>query len=315
MRGRVTGFAWPRRVPQGQDAAPPLAPGRPMIVTRLLSLLAAAILLAAAPAAAAGDPGFRVMTYNIRVDVPTDNPTWTERRPHMAGQIAFLDPDILGVQEAHSAMVAWLAERLPAYDRYGLGRDDGGPVGETTTLFWRRDRYERISAGTFWCSPTPDRPSKGWDAAYPRTVTRVVLRDRRDGGLLDVRNTHFDHVGEEARAQCAELVSRLTPAEVGGETARVVLMGDFNTGPGTPPYQRIIASGLRDARTISPVDFGPAGTFNAFDIASDNDGVAIDHIFVGPGLHVERTGVLTDSVGGRVISDHFPVVADLVPGF
>ncbi len=282
-----------------------------MPVARVLSLLLAVALLALAPAGRAHEPGFRVMSYNIRVDVPTDNPTWEERRPHMAAQIAFLDPDILGVQEAHSAMVGWLAGRLPGYDLYGLGRDDGGPVGETTTLFWKRDRYERVDADTFWCSPTPEVPSKGWDAAYPRTVTRVVLRDRRDGGLLDVRNAHFDHVGEEAREQCAVLVSRLIPAEVDGETARVVLMGDFNTGPRTPPYDRILASGLRDARSLSPIVFGPAGTFNAFDIASDNDGVAIDHLFVGPGLTVERYAIPTDSFGGRVISDHFPVVADL----
>lgn len=282
-----------------------------MPVARLLSLLLALSLPAFASASQAHEPGFRVMSYNIRVDVPTDNPTWEERRPHMAAQIAFLDPDILGVQEAHSAMVGWLAARLPAYDRYGLGRDDGGPVGETTTLFWKRDHYERVSADTFWCSPTPEVPSKGWDAAYPRTVTRVVLRDRRDGGLLDVRNTHFDHVGEEAREQCAVLVSRLIPAEVDSETARVVLMGDFNTGPGTAPYDRVLASGLRDARALSLIVFGHAGTFNAFDIASDNDGVAIDHLFVGPGLAVERFAVPTDSFGGRVISDHFPLVADL----
>lgn len=284
-----------------------------MPVARVLSLCLALALTALAPAAGAHEPGFRVMSYNIRVDVPTDNPTWAERRPHMAAQIAFLDPDILGVQEAHSAMVGYLADRLPGYDRYGLGRDDGGPIGETTTLFWKRERYEPVSADTFWCSPTPEVPSKGWDAAYPRTVTRVVLRDRRDGALLDVRNTHFDHVGEQAREQCAILVSRLTPAEVDGETARVVLMGDFNTGPGTPPYERILASGLNDARALSPAVFGPAGTFNAFDIASDNEGVAIDHVFVGPGLSVDRFGVLTDSFGGRVISDHFPLVADLRP--
>ena len=285
-----------------------------MTLARTLSTLSALVLLALAPAAAAHEPAsFRVMSYNIRVDVPSDNPTWVERRPHMANQIAFLDPDLLGVQEAHSAMVGWLADHLPAYDRYGLGRDDGGPVGETTTLFWKRDRYERIRAETFWCSPTPDRPSKGWDAAYPRTVTRVLLRDRRDGRLLDVRNTHFDHVGVVAREQCAELVAGLAPARTDGETAAVVLMGDFNTGPETAPYRRILASGLRDARAVSPVVFGPAGTFNGFDIAADNEGVAIDHVFIGPGLAVERFGVLTDSFGGRVISDHFPVVADLVP--
>lgn len=285
-----------------------------MTLRRSLAALTVLALLSGAGPAAAGDPDpVRVMSYNIRVDVPTDNPTWVERRPHMARQIAFLDPDILGVQEAHSAMVDYLAGQLPGYDRYGLGRDDGGPVGETATLFWKRDRYERLSADTFWCSPRPGVPSKGWDAAYPRTVTRVVLRDRRDGGLLDVRNTHFDHVGAVARERCAELVAAMAPAVVDDATAPVVLMGDFNTGPGTPPYERIVASGLRDARAVSPIDFGPAGTFNAFDIAADNEGVAIDHVFIGPGLAVERFGVLTDSFGGRVISDHFPIVADLAP--
>lgn len=284
-----------------------------MTLPRLLSTVLAAAALASAPAALAHDPAsFRVMSYNIRVDVPSDNPTWTERRPHMADQIAFLDPDLLGVQEAQPAMIDYLAEQLPDWDRYGLGRDDG-LIGESATLFWKRDRYERLRAETLWCSPTPDRPSKGWDAAYPRTITRVVLRDRRDGRVLDVRNTHFDHIGVVAREQCAELVSDLAPAEVDGAAAEVVLMGDFNTGPGTPPYDRIVASGLRDARAVSPIDFGPAGTFNAFDIASDNEGVAIDHVFIGPGLSVERFGVLTQSFGGRVISDHFPVVADLVP--
>ncbi|HYD26581.1 endonuclease/exonuclease/phosphatase family protein [Brevundimonas sp.] len=285
-----------------------------MTLPRALSILTAVAALSAAPAALAHDPAaFRVMSYNIRFDGPTDNPTWLERRPHMAAQIAFLDPDLLGLQEALPHQVGYLAERLPGYDHYGLGRDDG-LAGESAALFWRRDRYERLRAETFWCSPTPDRPSKGWDAAYPRTVTRVLLRDRRDGRPLDVRNTHFDHVGVVAREQCAELVSGLAPAEVeGAAAAEVVLMGDFNTGPGTPPYARIVASGLRDARAVSPLDFGPAGTFNAFDIASDNEGVAIDHVFIGPGLAVERFAVPTDSFGGRVISDHFPVVADLVP--
>ena len=283
-----------------------------MLLARTLAL-AALCLAAVAGAAAAGEPAaFRAMSYNIRVDVPSDNPTWAERRPHMAAQIAFVDPDILGVQEAQPHMVDYLAEQLPGYDRYGLGRDDGR-VGESATLFWKRDRFEPLRTGTFWCSPTPEVPSKGWDAAYPRTVTRVVLRDRRDGRLLDVRNTHFDHVGAVARERCAALVAQMAPVEIDGVRAAVVLMGDFNTGPGTPPYETIVASGLTDARGASPVVFGPAGTFNAFDIARDNDGVAIDHLFIGSGLAVERFGVLTDSFGGRVISDHFPLVADLRP--
>lgn len=255
----------------------------------------------------------RLMSYNIRYDAPDDKPNWAQRRPHMARQIAFFDPDILGVQEALIPMVADLAEQAPAYDHYGVGRDDGAQAGETTTLFWRRARFETINTQTLWCSPTPDRPSKGWDAALPRTITRVVLRDRTDGRLLDIRNAHMDHVGAVAREHCAALAADLAPATVEGVTAAVVLMGDFNAGPDTAPYRRVIAAGLRDARAVSPVVFGPNGTYNDFDIAQDNDGVAIDHVFVGPDLSVERYGVPTDSFGGLVISDHFPVVVDVVP--
>lgn len=267
---------------------------------------------AAAAAADAVKP-IRLMSYNIRYDAPDDVPNWRQRRPHMARQIAFFEPDVLGVQEALLPMVAYLAEQAPDYDHYGLGRDDGAQAGETTTLFWRRDRFETISTQTLWCSTTPDRPSKGWDAALPRTLTRVVLRDRADGRLLDIRNAHFDHVGAVARERCAELAAGLPAASADGATAAVVLMGDFNAGPDTAPYRRILAAGLRDARAISPVVFGPAGTYNAFDIAKDNDGVAIDHVFVGAGLSVERFGVPTDSISGRVISDHFPLVVDLAP--
>lgn len=282
----------------------------------LLIAVAFAALASAAEAQIQGPDAarpIRLMSYNIRYDAPDDTPNWPQRRPHMARQIAFFDPDVLGVQEALIPMVAYLAEQAPAYDHYGLGRDDGREAGETTTLFWRRDRFETVSTQTLWCSPTPDRPSKGWDAALPRTLTRVVLRDRTDGRLLDVRNAHFDHVGVVAREECAALAADLPAATEAGRRAAVVLMGDFNTGPDSAPYRRILASGLRDARTLSPVVFGPAGTYNAFDIARDNDGIAIDHVFVGPGLSVQRFAVPTDSVAGQVISDHFPLVVDITP--
>ena len=244
------------------------------------------------------------MSYNIRVDVASDQPNWTERRPHMASQIAFVDPDLLGVQEATPAMVAWLGEQLPP---------GTATAWAATTARCRRERHPvlaprpvragqpRIPSGA---RPRPIVPSKGWDADYPRTVTRVVLRDRHDGRLWDVRNTHFDHVGVEARARCADLVAALPPVE----GAEVVLMGDFNTGPDSEPYRRLIASGLRDARAVSPVVFGPAGTYNAFDLSRTMTASPSTTSSSASGLSVLRFGVLTDSFDGKVISDHFPVV-------
>jgi endonuclease/exonuclease/phosphatase family metal-dependent hydrolase len=247
-----------------------------------------------------------LMSYNIRYDNPDDAPPWTERRPHMAAQIAFNDPDIFGVQEALLPMVGYLAQTLQVYDHYGVGRDDGADQGETTTLFYRRARFERLSTQTLWCSKTPDRPSKDTDADLPRTFTRLILRDRISGKVLDIRNAHFDHKGAQARENCAHQIMALAPAP----DAFLIVMGDFNTGPDSAPYRILNASPLSDARTLSPIVFGPSGTFNGFDIRR-TDGEAIDHIFVDRRLRVTRFGTLTDSFEGKVISDHFPLMTHI----
>ncbi|MFT4074362.1 MAG: endonuclease/exonuclease/phosphatase family protein [Asticcacaulis sp.] len=272
---------------------------------RLFSLVAA-LCVAAFPV---GAETLRVMSYNIRVDVEGDNPRWAERRDPMAKQIAFTAPDIFGVQEAKQTAVADLSDRLPTYDHYGIGRDDG-VNGETTTLFYDRTRFFRVAASTQWCSKTPDVPGKDADAALPRTFTRLILRDRRSGRLFDVRNAHFDHIGVVARENCARQIENLAPYQ----DAIVLVMGDFNSGTDSAPYRILTGESglnLKDARTGAVIDFGPQGTFNDFDIRQTN-GEAIDHIFVGRTLTVSRFGVLTDSFGGRVISDHFPIVADVV---
>ncbi len=273
---------------------------------RIVPILFAALILAASPA---GAETLRLMSYNIRVDVSSDNTRWAERREPMAKQIAFTAPDIFGVQEAAQTAVADLSDRLPAYDHYGIGRDDG-VKGETTTLFYDRARFVRIEASTQWCSKTPDVPGKDADAAYPRTITRLILRDKVSGKLLDIRNTHFDNIGVAARENCARQLEAIPRYK----DATVMIMGDFNTGVDSAPYRILTGESglnLKDARTGAAVDFGPAGTFNDFKIAQ-TDGEAIDHIFIDRALVVSRFGVLTDSFGGRVISDHFPIVADIV---
>ncbi|MGA9659591.1 MAG: endonuclease/exonuclease/phosphatase family protein [Asticcacaulis sp.] len=276
-----------------------------------ITALCAAVLMIAGTAqvkSVMAEPTLRIMSYNVRVDVASDSPRWAERRDPMAHQIAFTDPDIFGVQEAAPEAVDDLASRLDGYDHYGIGRDDG-KRGESTTLFYRHDRFEKLKAETQWCSKTPDVPGKDADAAYPRTITRLILRDRKTGQIVDVRNTHFDNVGEMARENCAHQLTAIARYP----KAIVIIMGDFNTGTDSAPYKILTGENglnLKDARVGAAIDFGPQGTFNDFDIAK-TDGEAIDHIFVDHRLSVRRFGVLTDSVSGQVISDHFPIVADV----
>jgi endonuclease/exonuclease/phosphatase family metal-dependent hydrolase len=268
----------------------------------------ACILVLAFALPAAAEP-IRVMSYNIRYDNPADMPPWPERRPHMIRQMAFLAPDIIGLQEALLPMVDALVSGLPGYGRYGVGRDDGKAQGESTTVLYRTDRFDLVKAETTWCSKTPNVPSKDYDANLPRTLTRLILRDKASGQLLDVRNAHFDHIGVVAREKCAEQIEA-TPV---WPQADIVVLGDFNSGPDSAPY-RVLTDDrglkLADARTLAKVEFGPRGTFNGFDIQKSGD--AIDHIFVARDTVVIRYGVLTDSFDGKVISDHFPVVADLI---
>ncbi len=268
----------------------------------------AALLLALPPAAAqAGE--LRVMSYNIRYDNPDDVPDWRARRGPMGEQIRRVAPDMLGVQEALLPMVDDLARALPGYDHYGVGRDDGATAGETTTVFWRADRFEKVSAQTQWCSPTPDVPGKAYDAALPRTFTRLVLRDRASGALLDVRNAHLDHRGPVSRERCAAQIRDL-PAWPG---ALLVTLGDFNSSPAEAPHRLLTAPDAPyvDARAVSPTVSGPEGTFNDFS-PSPPPAPPIDFVFADRRLAVRSFATLTDTASGKVISDHFPVVADLV---
>jgi endonuclease/exonuclease/phosphatase family metal-dependent hydrolase len=84
----------------------------------------------------------------------------------------------------------------------------------------------------------------------------------------------------------------------------LILMGDFNSLPGSPPC-RLIAKQLRDARMLVT----PAPSLRAFPTRLPL--LAVDHIFVNDRLHVDNIAVVRNP-RTRVASDHFPVVADLL---
>ena len=264
---------------------------------------------AAAPSC---DP-LRVMSYNIRLDLASDGVNrWANRRDQFVGQIKVMQPAILGLQEVVPTQKADLERALPDYIFLGLPRDDGRTNGEYSNLAVDRDVFRVRSSGTFWLSLTPAVPSKGWDAAYPRIATWARLVRRSDGQRVLALNTHLDHSGEQARLLGARqianwLIANRAPGEV------VVITGDFNAVPGSPPMRELTnnALSLRDTREAARTLVGPEGTFNAFKAIPD-EARRIDYIFADPSVTVRSHAVLAWLIeGGRVASDHFPVVADL----
>lgn len=260
---------------------------------------------------AATAQALRFLTYNIRYDNPNDGDNaWPKRRDWLAAQIGFYSPDVFGIQEGLHHQVEFLAQSLPQYAWVGVGRDDGRQAGEYSALYYRRDRFGLLDSGTFWLSETPDQPSKGWDAALNRVCTYALLRDSATGRSLWVFNTHFDHMGQEARRQSAALILQKI-REKNPDNLPVFVMGDFNSEPGDAPVA-VMKSALMDTQDACEIPtFGPPGTFNGFKF---HEPVTrrIDYIFAGgTGLQVLRHAVLSDSKDCHYPSDHLPVMADI----
>lgn len=285
-----------------------------MIRPPLIAVLAAALTLLSVPVGAAPKcpPDTRVMTYNIRLDTPADGPNrWELRRHLLVAQLDLLRPDILGLQEVVPGQLADLEAALPGHARIGGGRDGDGTAGEASPLFVSRAAFAVRAKGQFWLSPTPDKTSRGWDAAFPRIATFAHLTRRSDGARVLALNTHWDHVGTQARLESAgQIVRWIAANRQRGEA--VVVLGDFNAQLAEPPVQALLAGGaLADARTAAgPRAAGTTITFNAFRAVPDKGGT-IDHVLVGPAIAVRRYHALAEHFDGRVASDHFPVIVDL----
>lgn len=251
-----------------------------------------------------------VGTFNIRYDNPRDSGNlWKDRALVCASLIQFHQFDIIGTQEGLKHQLEQLQTLLPAYQYFGVGRDDGRSAGEHAAIFIRKDRFEKLDGGDFWLSTTPEKPGKAWDAALPRICTWLKLRDKQSKKTFYVFNAHYDHVGVQARIESSKLImSRFT--EVAGKNP-VIVMGDLNGNHESQWYRTFQESGIvKDVMGFSPIIYRNNGSFNAFKASSITQDV-IDHIFITPGFIVDRYGILTDTYYGKFPSDHFPILATL----
>jgi hypothetical protein len=268
---------------------------------------APALLLFLGALARAGAQDLTLITYNIRYDNPADSlDRWDLRKDAVARVVRDLHPQVIGLQEALSHQLTYLDAQWPSYRRFGVGREDGVTKGEFGPVYFDTTVFSLLDGRTIWLSETPDAPGKGWDAACERIATLVMLRDKTKGDSLLVVNTHWDHVGAEARRHSADLLlNAIAPAIQEG--TNVILMGDLNATPDQAPII-LLAEFLVNA---CPEDQAAQGTFNGFKL----DGAAtgrIDHIWLSPSdWSVQRYSVPQPRVNGRQVSDHYPVVVDL----
>lgn len=252
-----------------------------------------------------------VASFNIRLKTTSDvGNLWDDRKQAVTNLIQFHEFDIFGIQEGFYEQVQDMKNQLPGFEYIGVGRDDGAQKGEHSAVFFNKQRFKVIKDGTFWLSATDTKkPNKGWDAALPRICTWGVFEDNQNGKRFIFMNTHFDHVGIEARRESAKLILEKAK-ELAGDLP-IILTGDFNVDETNEAYFTLAKSGIvRDVHELANIVYEPNSSFNAWGKGLKPK-QRIDHIFITKPFNVRKYGILTDTYMGKFPSDHFPVVSVL----
>ncbi len=248
-----------------------------------------------------------IVSYNIRYNTPNDGiNAWPNRTEMVTGLLQFHEAGIFGLQEALYGQIKDIENKMPNYAWFGTGRDDGDKEGEFSPIFYNKNLFTLEKNGQFWLSETPDKPGLGWDAACNRVCAWGKFTQIKTNKQFFVFNTHFDHMGDTARANSAILILKFIGEITAKETLPVILTGDFNLTPDELPIT-LIKKELNDSREISvEPPYGPVGTFNSFDYNHPLD-KRIDYVFVNKKVKVLKYAVLSDSKENRYPSDHLPV--------
>lgn len=252
------------------------------------------------------------ISFNLRYDNAGDNENrWELRKEAVVECINDYKPDLLGTQEGLTHQIEYLEESLPQYKRVGVAREDGLQEGEYSAIFYNSDRFTLIKSENIWLSETPDKPSFGWDAACKRITTIAILRDKKCGKVIHFINTHFDHAGQEARRQSPRLIlDRVAQAEGQG----VIFTGDLNAYPDSEPIEILTQSGkLKDSHAEAKAPKGPNYSYHGFkdDIEQTDSDTTIDYIMYNNLFKVKKYITIDKRYQGKMVSDHYPVFAEL----
>ena len=165
---------------------------------------------------------------------------WENRRDLCVETILSRRPDIICLQEVIYDSYAYLKEKLRGYVPYGFAGPEMDPYTEgyhfigKNVIFFRRDRYEFVSAGCYWLSETPlIGGSCSWNTTRARHCNWVRLRDKRSGRELRVLDVHLDHKSEEARREQIRMV--MDECAQYAPDFPQILCGDFHAGIDSAP--------------------------------------------------------------------------------
>ena len=148
----------------------------------------------------------------------------------------------------------------------------------------------------------------GWDAAMERICTYGLFKQKNDGSKVWVFNTHFDHIGNEAREKSVDLIlSKIK--DLTKDKDQIIITGDFNLSDDSVPIKKL-QNFYNDVNIKMDNKSKFYGTFNNFKI-DNNYNNRIDYIFYKNFDLIKSSHLHIKTDQGRWASDHHPVIAIL----
>lgn len=285
---------------------------------------------------------FRLISFNIggyeeNCEVAQH---WSNRAGECISILRRYDADLIGFQEVQTRNRSILDAHLEQYmSEYGLKTCH--QADEDTLynpIYWKPTRFEKLDAGGFYLSETPELWSKSWDAMHVRSATWLRLRCLRTNFAFLYANVHLDHRGKQARIESSKLIVRQLMAlrQIGNPP--VIISGDFNARAWAPTNENVYDY----PPPVSPYHLPPGGTvhriyteqnfkdtyleaghsnqlnMNTYHDYSGNAfppvALRLDWIMTLDGmqqLQTENHVIIRDGSPPVYASDHYPILANL----
>lgn len=208
---------------------------------------------------AAADPQqVTVMTFNVMCsfcknsDFPQWQQEWKARLPMTKQTIARHDPDLIGVQElsrlaTDTDEIADLTQPENVYAEVSYhfnAKDEMTEFGKSleldypdATILYRKARFDVLSEGHFWLSPTPDVAfsfgfAKGGGSFF-RLIVWAKLHDKIANRDFYFATTHFDNNSPSQELSSPLALQRFEPK---AKELPFIFTGDFNSTPANKAY-------------------------------------------------------------------------------
>lgn len=255
---------------------------------------------------------YKVATFNLKNDMPLTRKflKWMTRRDAVVKCIEKINADILGVQELTDEMLDSVSSLRKMYSMVGLPRNKNPKSNsERTDIFYKTSRFTCITSKTFWLSNKPNKPgSKLFLSPFPRICTYAKLQDKETGVILNVYNTHLDHLFSYTRSKEAEILIQQLHEQ--GATRNVILLGDLNTNSDSNAVKIILDNEIIPLKSVY-TNQPSTNTMHYGNGKLKEDKLPIDYIFVSKEYEIKNTRIITDEFEGMYPSDHYPVVTIL----